>query len=369
MTFYRDHIANASPEARAKHFLIIGPWDHAGTRTPTDEVGGVKFGQRAVVDLNDLHRQWYDWTMKNGAEAGVPEKSGCLLFDRGGNSGANGEWKYADSYDNLIANPKTFYLDSKNGDANGVFRSGALAETKPNEGADKFVNDPLDTRRGEETEGVEPNDKTAGIDQRFALCIGNDGLVYHTDPLPKETPLIGCPTLPFGFRSTHRISICRRTFTKFSPTERASRFGATFAGCVIAIRCAKPRLVKPGEIVKCDFDPGLFVARRLMKGSRLRLVVYRRIRSFGRKTTTREASLPTKQRKDARTAHVKIYHDAKHASAIEFRCASRLLHIRRCLGKFVSEYYSAVDLPSMKSLCSQQKISSTLSTSINTRSC
>ena len=44
MTYYRDHIANASPEARAKHFLIIGPWDHAGTRTPTDEVGGVKFG-------------------------------------------------------------------------------------------------------------------------------------------------------------------------------------------------------------------------------------------------------------------------------------------------------------------------------------
>ncbi len=45
-----------------------------------------------------------------------------------------------------------------------------------------------------------------------------------------------------------------------------------------------------------------------------------------------------------------------------FRCASRLLYIRKCLRKFVSEYYSAVDLPSMKSLCSQQKISSTLST-------
>ena len=29
MTFYRDHIANASPETRAKHFLNIGPWDRA----------------------------------------------------------------------------------------------------------------------------------------------------------------------------------------------------------------------------------------------------------------------------------------------------------------------------------------------------
>jgi putative CocE/NonD family hydrolase len=41
LSFYRDHMMNASPEARAKHFLIIGPWDHPGTRTPTDDVGGV----------------------------------------------------------------------------------------------------------------------------------------------------------------------------------------------------------------------------------------------------------------------------------------------------------------------------------------
>ena len=51
LTYYRDHLANAPPEARAKHFLIIGPWDHAGTRTPTDEVAGVKFGPGAISIL------------------------------------------------------------------------------------------------------------------------------------------------------------------------------------------------------------------------------------------------------------------------------------------------------------------------------
>ena len=30
-----------------------------------------------------------------------------------GNSGANGDWKYADNFETLIANPKTFYLDFK----------------------------------------------------------------------------------------------------------------------------------------------------------------------------------------------------------------------------------------------------------------
>src|ERR1700736_6667486 len=195
MTFYRDHMANASLEARAKYFLIIGPWDHAGTRTPTDEVGGVKFGPAAIVDLNDLHRQWYDWTMKNGAKPEFLKNQVAYYLLAPGNSGANGEWKYADSFEALTANPKTFYLDSKNGDANGVFHSGILTEKQPNAGADKFTYDPLDTRRGEYVEGTDPKEKTAGLDQSLALSIGNDGLVYHSEPLPNETPVIGCPAV------------------------------------------------------------------------------------------------------------------------------------------------------------------------------
>ena len=129
LTYYRDHLANASSQARAKHFLIIGPWDHAGTRTPTDEVAGVKFGPGAIVDLNDLHRQWYDWTMKAGPKPAFLKNQVAYYLLAPGNSGANGEWKYADKFETLTANPKTFYLDSKNGDANGVFRSG-VAERK-----------------------------------------------------------------------------------------------------------------------------------------------------------------------------------------------------------------------------------------------
>ena len=251
-----------------------------------------------------------------------------------------------------------------------MFRSGVFTRQKRTEGADEFVNDPLDTHRGEEVEGVEPNDKTAGIDQRFALCIGKDGLVYHTEPLPKETPFIGCPNVRFGSRSTRRTPISRRIFTKFSPTGRASRFGMISAVSVTANRCAKPRLVKPGEIVKCDFDPGLFVARRLMKGSRLRLVVYSPNSIFWQKNYNSGGIVADETAKGcAHRAREDLSRRDARAARFNCRCASRLLHIRRCLGKFVSEYYSAVDLPSMKSLCSQQKISSTLSTSINTRSC
>lgn len=317
LTFYREHIANASMEARAKHFLIIGPWDHAGTRTPTDEVGGVKFGPGAIVDLNDLHRQWYDWTMKNGPKQDFLKNQVAYYLLAPGNSGANGEWKYADSFETLTANPKTFYFDSKDGDANGVFRSGALTEKQPREGVDKFIYDPLDTKRGENVEGTEPNEKTAGLDQRFALSIGDDGLVYHTEALPNETPLIGCPSVTLWVSiDTPDVDLSADLY-EIQPDGTSIALWSDLRRLRYRESLREPKLVKPGEIVKCDFNPGLFVARRLMKGSRLRLVVTAVNSIFWQKNYCSGGIVAEETAKDARTCHVQVYHDAQHASAVQ----------------------------------------------------
>jgi putative CocE/NonD family hydrolase len=322
MTFYRDHMANASPEARAKHFLIIGPWDHAGTRTPTDETGGVKFGPGAIVDLNDLHRQWYDWAMKNGTKPQFLKNQVAYYLLAPGNSGANGEWKYIDSYANLIANPKTFYLETGPGRGNGVFNSGFLHESRPKEGETfippgEFVNDPMDTSRGENVEGVEPNEKTGNIDQRFALCIAKDGLVYHTEPLAKETPLVGCPGASLWVSIDTPDTDLEADLYEIQPDGTSISLWSDIRRLRYRESLREAKLVKPGEIVKCDFDPGLFVARRLMKGSRLRLVVYSPNSIFWQKNYNSGGVVADETAKDARTAHVKVYHDAQHASAME----------------------------------------------------
>jgi len=317
MTFYRDHIANASSETRAKHFLIIGPWDHAGTRTPTDEAAGVKFGKDAVVDLNDLHREWYDWTLKNGKKPAFLKNQVAYYLIAAGNIGTNGEWKYADNYANLIANPKTFYFDSKNGDANGVFHTGILTEIKPATGADKFVYDPLDTRRGEEVEGLEPNDKTAGLDQKLPLGIGNDGLVYHTEALQKETPLVGCPSVTLWVSIDTPDVDLEADLYEIQPDGTSIALWSDIRRLRYreSLREAKP--MKPGEIVKCDFNPGLFVGRKLMKGSRLRLVVTAVNSIFWQKNYCSGGVVADETAKDARTALVKVYHDAEHASSVD----------------------------------------------------
>ena len=317
LTYYRDHLANASPQARAKHFLIIGPWDHAGTRTPTDEVAGVKFGPGAIVDLNDLHRQWYDWTMKTGPKPAFLKNQVAYYLLAPGNSGANGEWKYADNSETLTANPKTFYLDSKNGDANGVFRSGVLNEKQPNNGTDAFVYDPLDTHRGQNVEGTDPKEKTAALDQTFALSIGKDGLVYHTDPLPNETPLVGCPTLSLWLSIDTPDIDLECDLYEIQPDGTSIALWSDLRRLRYRESLREVKLVKPGEIVRCDFNPGLFVARRLMKGSRLRLVVTAVNSILWQKNYCSGGIVAEETAKDAHTCNVQVYHDAEHPSAIQ----------------------------------------------------
>ena len=36
MEFYQRHMKHGSAAAKSKHYLILGPWDHAGTRTPQE---------------------------------------------------------------------------------------------------------------------------------------------------------------------------------------------------------------------------------------------------------------------------------------------------------------------------------------------
>jgi len=69
--------------------------------------------------------------------------------------------------------------------------------------------------------------------------------------------------------------------------------------------------------VRCDFDPGLFIARRMAKGSRLRLVISAPNSIYFEKNYNSGGVVANETSKDARTAHVRILHDAEHASVLD----------------------------------------------------
>ena len=119
--YNRRHAANiASEEKRKHHFLLVGPWDHAGTRSPRPTVGGLTLGPGAMIDLNALHVAWYRWVLGTG-----PRPS--LLVDRFVYyvTGLE-EWRCAPDVDSIARNQLKLYLQSDSDKARDVFASGSL---------------------------------------------------------------------------------------------------------------------------------------------------------------------------------------------------------------------------------------------------
>jgi putative CocE/NonD family hydrolase len=310
MTYYHRHMRYGSASGRARHFLLMGPWDHAGTRTPTREVGGLAFGKASVLDLNRLHREWYDWTMKGGKKPAFLEKRVAYYV-----TGAEA-WKFADSLEAIPTRPRTLYLRAADGRANDVFRSGKLGREKPGKSPPaRYAYDPLDLRPAEMEEVA--NEGRWVTDQRRALNLFGGGLVYHSDPLDRATEVTGF--LKFVAWITLDVPD-----TDFSVTVHEIKKDGTsvlLAGDQMRARyrasLRKEQLVKPGEVNRYEFASFTFVSRRLAKGSRLRLVFSSPNSIHLEKNYNSGGEVALESRAQARTAHVTLHQDEGHPSFLE----------------------------------------------------
>jgi putative CocE/NonD family hydrolase len=308
-TFYTRHMKYGTPEAKANHYLIIGPWDHPGTRTPKAEVGGLKFGQASVLDLNKLHTEWYDWAMKGGPKPEFLKKRVAYYV-----VGAE-EWKYADSLESISNAMRRLYLDS-NGDSSEVFRSGALTEVKPGASAamDSWTYDPLDTRPGSAESEDDGNSLTS---QRAVLNLFGEGVVYHTEPFREAIEIAGFPKLTVWLKMDVPDTDLEADLYEILPDggSVALTSASMRARYRESLREAKP--VVAGKNEQYVFDNFTFFARRAGKSSRLRLVV-RSINTTGTEKNYNSGGVVAAETgKDAKTAHITLVHDAEHPSALD----------------------------------------------------
>jgi len=309
-TYYKRHMEYGTTEAKQNHYLIIGPWDHAGTRTPKREVGGLKFGEASVLDLNKLHTEWYDWVMKNGKKPEFLKKRVAYYV-----VGAGAEdWKYADSLESISNKKRTLYLDS-NGKADSVFQSGALSE-KPAAGkaVDQWTYDPLDTRPGD----AEPDDDAAGLtSQRELMNMYGNGAVYHSEPFGEATEVSGFLKLSVWLAMDVPDTDLEAGVYEILPGGES----VFLTGAAMRARYRESprqeRLVTPGKTEKYVFDNFTFFSRRIAKGSRLRLFVRCPNSTNIEKNYNSGGVVSLETGKDAKTAHLTLVHDAEHQSTLE----------------------------------------------------
>jgi putative CocE/NonD family hydrolase len=310
--YYRQH-QQYSP-ASAQHFLIFGPWSHGGTRSPSAELGGLKFNQSSKLDLNELHKAWYDWTMKGGSK---PEffKDRVAYFVMGSDLKKE-MWKYASSLEAISEGRRTFYLTS-DGSANDVFHSGVLLEKapQPDSPTDHFVYDPLVTHADDESD-----EQQGFLEQSTAMELYNEGVIYHSAKFSEETEIAGQLKLTLWLSADVPDTDLSVRVTEIRPDGRSIFLADDMMRASYRDYRDVPsqgKLLKPGEPAKIEFLSFPWFARRLAKGSRLRLIIRAVNTPSWEKNYNSGTPVEDELAKNARTAHVTLLHDAAHPSALE----------------------------------------------------
>lgn len=301
LTYYDRHMANGKPEVTRQHLLVLGPWDHGGTRRPKAELGGLSFGKEATPNIEELHKAWYDHVLKDGP---MPEflKDRVTCFVMGRNT-----WIYAPDLAKIEGKPLTLALDLDGARTGDVMHGGRLGPTAPSATAQVLLKaDPMSLPdRNEFEEEYAQYLK----DQREAFRVKDDRVILHSEPFQEETVLAGRGRLKLRLAVDQPDADVSVELQEVLPDGSAvllSRSAVRLRyrkGATSAVP-ASPMI--PGQAELVAFPPFDFFARALVKGSRLRLVIGAGPTVSQQRNTNTGGDLATEPLSKGRVAHLTL---------------------------------------------------------------
>jgi putative CocE/NonD family hydrolase len=223
-------------------------------------------------------------------------------------------WRYADSLPEVTSSTSPLYLASQDGFANDPFRSGMLVTNVP-AGAppDHYVYNPLDDSAAEVQASL---GETNLREQRDVLRSNGRLLIYHTAPFEKDIEVSGF----FGLRAWLSIDQPDTDFAASVYEIAPDGTSLLLASAQLRARyrdgLRAPRLVANADPLEYRFEHFNFVARRIARGSRLRLVIGPPDPIHSQKNYNSGGVVARESGKDARTVTVRLLHDEQHPSAL-----------------------------------------------------
>jgi putative CocE/NonD family hydrolase len=195
----------ASAHARDNQYLIAGPWVHFPWG---DQIGEFNFGPEALLDTDTIHLHWFNhWLKDSGEFAQEPRIRHFALFEN--------RWYQTEEWP--PGTEETYYLHS-NGRANSRKGDGGLSLTQPSSGepCDVFVYDP-------EVPVLAPGGPGAlgGSYNLAALELGNNVLVYTTEPLSEPVAIFGSAQLILYCAASAKTTDFTAKLVRVRPDGRA----------------------------------------------------------------------------------------------------------------------------------------------------
>jgi predicted acyl esterase len=328
----------ASEEARSKHYLVIGPWNHAGM-DGADSVGALAYSPAAKVDMAGIRYEWFKWAF------GIGEKPAFLRHRIMYYMAGAEEWRGCDTLEEAFSTRRSFFMSS-DGEANDLFHSGRLHEDERATAADRYVNDPFDgeivemelfrravPRSSKDRTTIQYPDPVRGLqwqiagedptEQAYAYNLRGQGVVYHSAPLVEELEIAGQPELTLWLTlDTPDTDVVALLYEVLPDDGSSILLWSDLQRIRYSGSWRKPELATPGEPFQFKFGMPKFMSRRLRRRSRLRLVVRAPGSIHYQKNLNSGKPICDETPEDARQCTVLLHHEPTRQSMLTLPIAN-----------------------------------------------
>ncbi len=300
LTLYKTIVKEGKTEiARMGSRIIIGPWTHGTYRR---NYGNIDFGPEAAIDKIAIQIRWFDYWLK-GKPNGFDKDSPVKLFVMGDNI-----WREEQHWPLKRTKEKILYLTSK-GSANTPKGNGHLTDKIPHSiGIDRYEynpRNPVPSLRIGYNQPI-PTDRSPLVDRQ-------DILVYVSESLNKRIEVTGNPIVELYAASSAPDTDWYIWLIDVSPEGLEREVSAGKIRARYREGIDKPKLIKPGQIVKYAIRMRP-TSNAFLPGHRIRLD----ITSSDFPNYDRNHNIAVNPNADATMAIARqsIYHGSKHATRI-----------------------------------------------------
>jgi putative CocE/NonD family hydrolase len=154
-------------------------------------------------------------------------------------------------------------------------------------------------------------------DQRTVLNLYGNGAVYHSAPFSEATEVSGQVKLSLWISLDVPDTDFQATLYEILPDGKSIFLTSDYLRARYRDSLEKETPVPLGQAAHYQLNGFAWFSRKVSKGSRLRLVVSCPNTIGLEKNYNSGGVVADETAKDARTAHVVLYHDAEHPSALE----------------------------------------------------
>jgi putative CocE/NonD family hydrolase len=247
-----------------QQYMLMGPWDHAGTRFPKRHLGGVDFTTESLMDMKYVHLEWFDHWLK-GKDNGVKDWPLTKYYVINEN-----RWIESDTHWPIEPDRTPYYLDGE-GKANTYNGDGKLTVKPGADQHDTYIYNPENPAMPTKSFDFYGAGEEVPLDRRYMMR-RDDHLVYTSEALDSPVTIKGSPVTELYVSSDCPDTDFFVYLMDVYPDGRSVLVSQGLMRARYRNGLEKQELMKSGEVYKVVI-PMSTTGNRFKKGHKMRLSI------------------------------------------------------------------------------------------------